>query len=70
MKDTQSFCDTLKEKYRLKLKGVGPLSNHLNCTYTRDEDETLVTDPRKYVDKILCPMKECLGRNQRMPEHH
>ena len=29
MKDPQAFCDTLKKKYKLKLKGVGPLSYHL-----------------------------------------
>ena len=60
MKDPQAFCDTLKEVYKLKLKDVGPLSYHLGCLYTRDEDGTLVADPRKYVDKIL----------QRRPEHH
>ena len=26
MKDPKDFCDTLKEKYKLKLKGVGPIS--------------------------------------------
>ena len=41
MKDPQAFSDTLKEKYKLKLKGVGPLSYHLGCRYTRDEDGTL-----------------------------
>ena len=48
----QAFCDTLKEKYKLKLKGVGPISYHLGCGYTRDEDGTLVADPIKYVGKI------------------
>ena len=47
MKDPKSFCDTLNEKYKLKLKGVGPISYHLGCGYTRDEDGTLVADPRK-----------------------
>ena len=28
MKDLNSFCDTLKEKYKLKLKGVGPINYH------------------------------------------
>ena len=51
MKDPKSFCDTLKEKYKLKLKGVGPINYHLGCGYTRDEDGTLVADPRKYVEK-------------------
>ena len=31
MKDPQAFCDTLKEKYKLKVKGIGPLSYHLGC---------------------------------------
>ena len=53
MKDPKSFCETLKEKYKLKLKGVGPINYHLGCGYTRDEDGTLVADPRKYVEKIL-----------------
>ena len=53
MKDPKSFCDTLKEKYKLKLKGVGPINYHLGCGYTRDEDGNLVADPRKYVEKIL-----------------
>ena len=53
MKDPTSFCDTLKEKYKLKLKGVSPINYHLGFGYTRDEDGTLVADPRKYVEKIL-----------------
>ena len=51
MKDPKAFCDALKEEYKLKLKGVGPLSYHLGCGFARDEDVTLVA--RKYVDKIL-----------------
>ena len=47
------LCDTLKGKYTLKLKGVGPINYHLGCGYTRDEDGTLVADPRKNVEKIL-----------------
>ena len=53
MRDPKSFCDTLKEKYKQKLKGFGPINYHLRCGYTRDEDGTLVADPRKYVEKIL-----------------
>ena len=45
----RAFCDTLKEKYKLKLKGVGPISYHLGCGYTRDEDGTLASDPRKSI---------------------
>ena len=70
MKDPQAFCDTLKEKYKLKLKGVALLSYHLGCGYTTDKDGTLVADPRKYVDKILESYEKGLGKSQRRPEHH
>ena len=61
MKEPKSFCDTLKEKYKLKLKGVGPINYHLGCGYTRDEDGTLVADPRKYVEKILESYEKTFG---------
>ena len=52
-KDPQAFCNELKKKYNLKLKGVGPLEYHLGCTYKKDPDGTLAADPRWYVNKIL-----------------
>ena len=52
-KDSQAFCNELKKKYNLKLKGVGPLEYHLGCTYKKDPDATLAADPRRYVNKIL-----------------
>ena len=52
-KDPEAFCNELKKKYNLKLKGVGPLEYHLGCTYKKDPDETLAADPRRYVNKIL-----------------
>ena len=61
MKDPKAFCDTLKEKYKLKLKGVGPINYDLGCGYTRDEHGTLVADPRKYVDKILESYEKTVG---------
>ena len=61
MQDSQEFCDTLKEKYKLKLKGVGLLSYHLECGYTRYEDGTLVADPTKYVGKILESYEKMFG---------
>ena len=70
IKDPKAFCDTLKEKYKLKLKGVGPISYHLLCGYTRDEDGTLVADPRKYVEVILESYEKMFGNKQRKPEHH
>ena len=52
-KDPQVFCNELKKKYNLKLKGVGPPEYHLGCTYKKDHDGTLAADPRRYVNKIL-----------------
>ena len=51
--DPQPFCNELKKRYNLKLKGVGPLEYHLGCTYKKDPDGTLAADPRRYVNKIL-----------------
>ena len=65
MKDPKAFHDTLKEKYKLKLKGVGPISYHLGCGYTRDEDGTLVADPRKYVGRILESYEKMFGSKPR-----
>ena len=52
-KDPQPFCNELKKKYNLELKGVGPLEYHLGCTYKKDPNGTLAADPRRYVNKIL-----------------
>ena len=52
-KDPQTFCNKLKKRYNLKLKGVGSLEYHLGCTYKKDPDGTLAADPRRYVNKIL-----------------
>ena len=46
-KDPQAFCNELKKRYNLKLKGVGPLEYHLGCTYKKDPDGTLAADPRR-----------------------
>ena len=48
-----AFCNELKKRYNLKLKGVGHLEYHLGCTYKKDPDGTLAADPRRYVNKIL-----------------
>ena len=52
-KDPQTFCNELKKRYNLKLKGVGSLEYHLGCTYKKDPDGTLAADPRRYVNRIL-----------------
>ena len=36
-KDAESITKILVEKYRFKLKGVGDLTFHLGCDFTRDK---------------------------------
>ena len=67
--DDLAICMKDPEKYKLKLKGVGPINYHLGCGYTRDEDGTLVADPRKYVEKYLNHRKKLLEKNQRRSRH-
>ena len=43
----------LKKKHNLKIKGEGPLKYHLGCDYHMDPDGTLVSQPKKYISKIL-----------------
>ena len=42
-KDPGKIIQTLKEDYRLKVKGDGPLSHHLGADYTRDKDSSMST---------------------------
>ena len=69
MKDQKSFCDTLKERYKLKLKGVGPINYQLGCGYTRDEDEPLLQIQGNMLRKYLSLMRKLLEKNQRRPIH-
>ena len=62
-KDPQAFCNELKKRYNLKLKGVGPLAYHLGCTYKKDPDGTLAADPRRFRAQ---PKKGHLDRAKRI----
>lgn len=53
-KDPKKITDELiSPRYKLKLKGVGPISYHLGCDFTRDTDGTLSVGPRRYIEKML-----------------
>ena len=69
-KDCQAFCNELKNKYNLQLKGAGPLEYHLGCTYKKDPDGTLAADPKGMSIRFLNLMKGCSRRNQESPGHH
>ena len=52
LKDPAKFCKELRELYKYKLKGDGPMKYHLGCDYERDDDGTLRMGPRKYIKKM------------------
>ena len=50
--EPQKIIQDLKDKFKLKNKGHGPLEYHLGCDYKLDKDGTLVAQPTKYIYKI------------------
>ena len=52
-KNQKKITNDLQFKHHFKLKGTGPLTYHLGCTYTRGPDGTLVSDPSEYTKRIL-----------------
>ncbi len=62
LKDPQSLVNTLKDVYRFKLKGTGPISFHLGMDIHREDDGTLCITTRKYLDKIMAQYERLFGR--------
>ena len=46
------IINILKSKYKLKVKGDGPLTYHLGADYYQDPDGTMVSQPKKYIEKL------------------
>ena len=65
MKNLAEFCKTLKEKYKLKLKGDGPIGFPLGCSYKLDPDGTLVADPSRHIEKTLESYQRMFGEVSR-----
>ena len=47
------IIQNLKKDCKLKVKGDGPLSHHLGADCTRDKDNNLVCQPKKYIDRLV-----------------
>ena len=62
MTDPQSFVDVLTNKYKFKLKGTGPISFHLGCDFTRDDDGMLCMHPKKYINRMVDSFERMFGR--------
>ena len=50
--DPKEIINILKSQYNLKVKGDGPLTYHLGADYFQDPDGTLVSQPKKYIEKL------------------
>ena len=48
----KELISILKSKYQLKVKGDGPLTNHLEADYFHDPDGAMVCQPKKYIQKL------------------
>ena len=66
-RDPKKIIDALEKDARFKLKGVGPISYHLGCDYTRDADGTLSVGPRKYIEKMIGAYEQMFGES---PKNH
>ena len=75
MKEPQTFVDVLKDKYKFKLKGTGPIKFHLGMDITEEDEfspskegeaERLgnkihCVSPTKYIERILETYKRMYG---------
>ena len=50
--DPKQIINILKSKYKLKVKGDGPLTYHLGADYYQDPEGTMVSQPKKYIEKL------------------
>ena len=48
----KEIINILKSKYHLKVKGDCPLTYHLGADYFQDPDGTMVSQPKKYIEKL------------------
>jgi hypothetical protein len=60
-KEPSSIIKALEEQHKFKLKGTGPLQNHLGCDYFLDYNSTLCFGPRKYIEKVIEQYEQIFG---------
>ena len=48
----EELIGIFKNKYKLKVKGDGKLTYHLGADYFHDPDGTMVSQPKKSVEKL------------------
>ena len=60
-KDPKVITQTLMDRYKYKLKGVGPLEYHLGMDFGRDPDGTLFFGPKKYIERMMGSYEKLFG---------
>ena len=58
----QKIIQDQKDKFKLKVKGDGPLEYHLGFDYKLDKDGSLVAQPTKYINKIYGIIQENVSK--------
>ena len=63
-----TIIDIFKTIYNLKVKGDGKLSYHLGADYFEAPDQTVVSQHKKYIDKLVETYKRLF--NEEPPKDH
>ena len=67
---SQQIIQDLKEKFKLKIKGDGPLEYHFGYDYKQDKDGTLAAQPPKYTTRYLSHTRTCFPMRTFSMSHH
>ena len=62
-KDPASIIQTLKERFKFKIKGDGAISYHLGMDFSRDEHGVLCITPKKYIQRMIETYVRLFGKN-------
>jgi hypothetical protein len=52
-KDPKGITNTLMNTYGVKLKGTGPIGNHLGMSFPRNGCGQLCISPQRFIDKMV-----------------
>lgn len=51
--DPKRLIDVLTNKHSFKPKETGPISHHLGCDFSRDDNGTLHFAPKKHIETMI-----------------
>ena len=60
-KEANKIIEELEITHKFKLKGTGPMTYHLGCDFSRDEDGTLGMSPKKYLERVFDNYEKIYG---------